>query len=329
MISLAVSGFTKLKRSRVTALICILAILFSACQPVCYEIEPNIPYFPQKRQLKFASSAFEKLSNEELREEWARELHIGLAFGHDLDLYRAITAFKRAAILLPPKRAARRPQIEYCIFESYYLGRKFADAIETYESGTLFTITPSFPAYKELNVMLYECYIQEEQLDKAATLLENMRTTDPETASRLEIWSSFLDMDFAQVSSLAATQPDSEEIDNFLGAYTQEAKSVRRARALNALLPGAGYAYVGQKQTAVTSFLINALFTGASYYCFKNGNVPAGIILASFESGWYLGGINGAGLAAQAYNKSLYEQNGKELLVKERLIPFLMLQTTF
>ena len=317
------------KRSRATAFFLALVLLSTACQPVCYKMEPHIPYFPQSRQIKFAQSAFEKLSNDELREEWARELYIGLAFGHDMDLYRAITAFKRALILLPKKRAERRAQIEYCIFESYYLGLKYAEAIETFETGTLFQVTSSFPAYTDLYVMLYECYIQEEELDQAFHILESLRKSNPETAARLEIWSGLLKLDFCEVSALAASQPDGEEITQFIDAYRCNAKSVEKARFLNGLIPGAGYLYVGQKQTAATSFLINALFTGAAYYFFKNGNIPAGIITASLESGWYIGGINGAGLAAQEYNKRLYEENGKELLVKERLIPFLMLETTF
>lgn len=307
----------------------LLLLLLCSCQPVCYDIEPQIHYFPQARQLKYQPSPFAPLNSEEMREEWAKEFYIGLHFGHEMDLYRAITSFKRALILLPSKRADRRPQLEYCIFESYYLGRKYLEAVEIFETGTLHDVTTEFPAYKELGIMLYECYMKKGQEDRANQILELLRQDYLDTAKRLELWNSFVDMDFDRITALSDSQSDGEALTDFIACYQAEAKSVRKARLLNGLLPGLGYLYMGQKQTAVTSFLINALFTGASYYFFKNGNVPMGIITASLESGWYLGGINGAGLAAAEYNKRFYEENAKEMMVQHRLIPFLILETTF
>lgn len=307
-------------------LICLI-LLQSSCQPVCYEIEPQLHYIPQARQLQ--SSTFEPLSKEELREEWAKEFHIGLSFGHEMDLYRAITAFKRAQFLLPAKRSGRRLQIEYCILESYYLGRKYPDAIEVFENGPLYNVSNDFPAYKELLIMLYECYMRKGQQDNADRMRQQLDEIHSETALRLDLWNALMEMDFDRALADSACQADSDDISEFIAIYESEAKSVAKARQLNAVLPGLGYLYVGQKQAAVTSFLINALFTGASYYFFKNGNVPMGIITASLESGWYLGGINGAGLAAQEYNKRLYEDRAKEMMAQHRLFPFLMLQTTF
>jgi len=294
---------------------------------VCTQIEPQIHYIPQPRQLQ--SSSFEPLSKEELREEWAKEFHIGLSFGHEMDLYRAITAFKRAEFLLPAKRSDRRLQIEYCIFESYYLGRKYSDAVEIFENGPLYSVANNFSAYKELCIMLYECYMRRGMPDQAEQMMQRLQPDQAETAQRLDLWNALMEMDFDRAVSDSACQSDNEDIAEFIAVYENDALSVSKARTLNAVLPGLGYLYVGQKQAAVTSFLINALFTGASYYFFKNGNVPMGIITVSLESGWYLGGINGAGLAAQEYNKGLYEDRAKELMAQHRLFPFLMLQTTF
>ncbi|MCE5318974.1 MAG: tetratricopeptide repeat protein [Parachlamydia sp.] len=306
-------------------LICLL--LLSSCQPVCTKIEPQIHFIPQARHLQ--SSPFEPFSKEEFREEWGKEFHIGLSFGHEMDLYRAITAFKRAQYLLPAKRSERRLQIEYCIFESYYLGRKYSDAVEIFELGPLYRVSNTFPAYKELCIMLYECYMRKGRPDLAEQMMQRLQSDQAAIAQRLDLWNALMEMDFDRALSDSACQPDNEEIADFIAVYETDAKSVSKARTLNGVLPGLGYLYVGQKQAAVTSFLINALFTGASYYFFKNGNVPMGIVTASLESGWYLGGINGAGLAAQEYNKGLYEDRAKELMSQHRLFPFLMLQTTF
>lgn len=328
MISLAVNGCIKIDKRGYASLIFLLSLfLLGGCQPVCYEIEPQIHYVPQARHLQ--SSSFPPLTGEELREEWAKEFHIALSFGHELDLYRAITAFKRAQFLLPAKRGYRRLQIEYCILESYYLGRKYTDAVEIFESGPLFNVPSDFPAYKELLIMLYECYLRKGQQDNADRMRQKLDEIQAETALRLDLWNALMEMDFDRALADSACLPDSEKISEFIAVYESDAKSVSKARQLNGILPGLGYLYVGQKQAAVTSFLINTLFTGASYYFFKNGNVPMGIILASLESGWYLGGINGAGLAAQEYNKRMYEDRAKKLMAQDRLFPFLMLQTTF
>ena len=50
------------------------------------------------------------------------------------------------------------------------------------------------------------------------------------------------------------------EFSDIKKIYTENWKSPTKARWLNGILPGAGYSYIGQKQTALTSFLINALF---------------------------------------------------------------------
>ena len=70
---------------------------------------------------------------------------IGAAFAHQLDLYQAITAFKRAAILIPPEQAARALQIQYEILLCYYIGKKPDDVIYTFENSALSRATTDFP----------------------------------------------------------------------------------------------------------------------------------------------------------------------------------------
>ena len=261
-----------------------LLLFLTSCQTAYSPLElPSLPYFPQSRQLQYLPSPFEKLSREELQEEWAKELYIGQAFGREMDLYRAITAFKRALFLLPMKRSVRRSQIEYCIFESYYLGRKYKEALEIFEGGTLLEVSASFPAYKELSIQLYECYCMTNQLDKACRVLDLLEVISPQSREPLEIWSSLINMDLEKVSELSSSQPYETALNTFIGEYQASSKSIQKARVYNALIPGLGYLYVGQKKTALTSFLINTLFTGAAYYFFKNRNIPAGVITASLK----------------------------------------------
>ena len=274
-------------------------------------------------------SPFEKLTRDEFQQEWGKELYIGLKFANELDLYQAITAFKRALFVLPKNKAERRLQIEYNIVLSYYLGQKYQEALSYYSTSHLDTTTPAFPAYRELLIILFDCYQKTGKEENAENMRTLMKEIDPQTADHMELSIAFEEGDLACLTEIIYDNPCHESLKEFLDSYASQSLSVTKAKTLNALLPGAGYYYVGQKNAALTSFLINSLFTWASYAFFKNGYYAAGIITASLESGWYIGGINGAGLAASEYNQRLYETNAKEAMVKQQLFPVLMLKKSF
>lgn len=318
-----------MKRKAYKAMLAIMTILLSGCQIASCKFEPSITYTPQARLVEALPSPFPKLTIEEVRKDWGKELLIGLNFATELDLYRAITAFKRSLILLPANRMDRREQIEYSIMECYYLGLKYVDALDIYQKGRLNMATERFPAYRDMLIMLYDCYQKTDQCEKAALILEIIETVDKEAADRLKLSTAFIEGDLVTIPYYSSNLLCHEPIDVFLNGYYAESKSVQKAKVLQAVLPGAGYWYVGQKKTAVTSLLLNALFTWAAYSFFKNGNTAAGVFTASLESGWYLGGINGAGLAANEYNLRLYETNAKELMVQNRLFPVLLLEKSF
>jgi hypothetical protein len=312
------------------AIVWILALLFlSSCTPNCSKIEPEISYVPPVRLIQSLPSPFAKLTKEELRQEWGKQLFIGLNFANDLDLYRAITAFKTALIFIPASLKERRLQIEYCIFASYYFGQKYPEAIETFSYGGLSSVMMDFPAYKELLIMLYDCYQHTGQTEHFDKIFQTLEEYYPETAASLALSTALQQGDIDLAGALATSTPNKNDILGYLDRYESTAKSVKKAKTLNALLPGAGYYYVGQKKAALTSFIINALFIGATYCFVRNHNIPAGIATASLEAGWYIGGINGAGLAAKEYNQRLYEVNTKELLLQQRLFPILLLEKTF
>jgi len=76
-------------------------------------------------------------------------------------------------------------------------------------------------------------------------------------------------------------------------------KSPGLAAGLNAILPGAGYGYVNQPQTAVACFVVNGLFiwgTVASVHAREPGLAA---LLSLFSFGWYWGGILGAAQTAR------------------------------
>ncbi len=308
---------------------CLFIVLLTACQTHCNNIEPNICYTPPAKLIQNRPSPFEKLSREELRQDWGKEFYVGLNFANDLDLYRAITAFKRALFFLPKNCAERRLQIEYFLFECYYLGQKYQEALTVFDESQLITVPETFPAFKDLLIMLFDCYQKTGQLEKAEKIYQCLSGYDCDISRDLLLSLAFQNGNLNGIESLSANHPQREALYSFVDNYHCAEKSIEKARRLNALLPGAGYSYAGQKKAAVTSFLINALFIGATYFFIKEGNYPAGIITASLESGWYIGGINGAGLAVKEYNERLYEKNAKEVMLQNKLFPILMLEKSF
>lgn len=277
------------------------------------------------------NSPFPKLNEEDRNSPWGIEITVGDNFARKLDLYRAITCYKRGETLLPPNNIERLREIQYKILCCYFLGRQYHAVVETFEFGSLSEAPATFPALRSLLIMLYEAYRQIEMDDKAVLMLTCLDKIDPEAARRLQLGAAITEglIDCAEDFSQELPEEEGQEITTQLECYRAEALSVRKAQWLNAVLPGAGYYYVGQKSSALTSLTLNTLFTLAAWKLFDENQIALGIIVSSLEAGWYLGGINGAGLAAKAYNEKLYNHRGKEIMLQHRLFPVLQFSYAF
>lgn len=301
----------------------------ASCQPTYQRMEPVIVYPESTSEVSELPSPFPPLTEEELNEDWGKELSIADTFARELDLYRAITCYKRALILLPEEAIERELQIKYDLILCYYLGQKYQEAVNLFEESELTNINPLFPAFSNLLLILYDSYSQLRQEDKANQVWQLIDKCSPETATDLTLYSIIKKGELAQVEEAISSHRNQEKMQETLAVYYQHAKSPKKARTLNAILPGAGYYYIGQKKSALTSFLINTLFTAAAYQFFDRGYWAAGLITTSLELGWYLGGINGAGLEAEEFNTHLYEGAGKKILIDNALFPILMFETSF
>lgn len=306
-----------------------LALTQIGCQTTSHSFEPLITCPLPSYRIGVMPSAFPPLNEKENGEEWAKELIIGDTFGKECDFYRAITAYKRALILLPQDNLKRREQLEYDLILCYYFGNKHQEALNIFESSTLSQAAPTFPAFNQLLLIVYDCYLQTKQCDKAACVLEAIKLYSPESAEDLTLYQTLKAGEIEEAKCLMTQHCEAEEMLADFAYYDQFAKSPAKARALNALLPGAGYYYVGQRRSALTSFVINALFTAAAYQFFRAGYPAAGAITASLEMGWYLGGINGAGIEADQFNTLLYEGVSKKILNDHVCFPVLMFETSF
>ena len=327
-------------RNRLLLLLVLLAFS-SACSRVPHYIEPVIvaPLHPKEIQREtrgylclptdFSVSPFAPLTCEEYSTEWGKELRIALCFAQDFDLFRAITGFKRALCLIPCEETCRRLELEYMVTLSYFLGKKYLEAAYSVESTGLVCVDHTFPAFNDLLLILYESYVQLGKCEHANHILNLIEQQDPCIASKLTLLSAIQRADFEALSCVAQNNSNLAYIENILRGYNKEAKSVRKAQMLNAALPGAGYWYVGLRETAVTAFLINALFIAAATQFITHGNAAAGIITLSLEGGWYFGGISGAGYAAKYYNEQIYSTFANRITQREGCFPLVMLKYTF
>lgn len=307
----------------------ITVLLIASCYRVPDRIDPRVSYQLQDQHFQNLKGAFTPLSSEERKSDWGREMVIAQAFADQLDLYRAISTYKRAQILLPAEEEQRKLEIDYDIFLCYYLGKKYDEAIEAFDRSSLSRVDKSFPAYHDLLLILYECYREMDDSDKQARILEMIDRTFPVTGEKLKLSRSIREGDLYQIQCLADDFNHPAYLDNLLCCYYGQKKSVAAAQLLNALIPGAGYLYIGQKKSALTAFLLNGLFIAAAYQFFHHGHIAAGIITTGFEAGWYFGGIYGAGEEAKYFNERVFERNASCVLNEHKLFPVLMLEHSF
>jgi hypothetical protein len=240
---------------------------------------------------------------------------IGRAFAKQGDFYRAITAFKRALILLPSDTPDRSLELEYDILLSYCLAQRWSDALHYYRSSQLAQAPLSFPAQRDLRLLVQEILLQ---------------TGDPDGAARID--QGLLPGD-AQASQMARMLQlrnwEAVDLPAFQEPFQAARKSPDKAAFLQAIFPGSGYWYVGQTRAGITSFFLNALTTAATVTLACHDQWAAAALVGSLELGWYIGGMNGAALAAHQWNRTLGEQLAYPLLVKERRATLFRLQYNF
>lgn len=299
-------------------------ILQTGCSVQTHLMEPCIAYTPRQEYIHSLPSPFPPLDDEERLSSWGVEILVAQAFAKDLDLYRAVGCYRRALVLLQENNSLRKTQALYGIALCNFLGHRYQETIDAIQSTPLWHIHTSSEAYANILLMLEESLWQVGQIEQAEHLLKVIESENKKTASDLHAFHSVTRCD--ELCDFFNCYPC---LQTAMQNYEQLALSPGKARTLNALFPGAGYLYVGQTSSAFTSFVLNTLFIWAAWQFFDHGYWAAGTITLGFEAGWYFGGINGAGLAAEQWNGVHYELFAKEAIFKERLFPVFHLQYGF
>lgn len=85
-------------------------------------------------------------------------------------------------------------------------------------------------------------------------------------------------------------------------------KNPKVATALS-LVPGLGYYYAGYRRTALTALAVNTLFALGTVKAWKDENYGLAALSGLLGSGWYLGGMYGAGVSADRRNQRIRREH--------------------
>lgn len=343
-----------------TAVLALFCLILSGC--TWNEQHPTLAHYtPSSQPIKTPDK------KEHLGSDFEKELFLGKSFALQKDDSLAILHFRRAKILANSKQQAQKAYL-YAL-NSYLSKRDFMEGLRFFSSDPVMLTPLSENSEKAAiwNQMRHDALAIAAQmsLNQIAisprsyglynsihqTLVNEQNTFLSQRSNKLS--QSLLTS--VEVSFLLqqGSCPKTALIEQYLNTQNtiqnpaqkliehrqllQEAANFAKknhynpgtARLLNALLPGAGYYYVGQKNTALTSFCLNVLFTAAAYRFFDQGDTAAGIIATSLELGWYIGGINGAGMAAIELNEKNWRNFCEERMEKEKVWPIFEVQTQF
>lgn len=296
-------------------LIAISAYLLVHIRNASTDLKPKIFYTIQDRHL--AALVPPPPPKEEA--SWSDEAQIGAKFAKKLDFYRAITALSRAEMLAPE---SAKHELQYQTLLCYYLGQRYADAERAFTSSSLTQLPKDSPLYHDLLVILYDTYHQLDRIEQRNHILQLIYDESRETYNHLVLYTALKKADFTALRQIPSTH-------DLLTTYESHKKSPSKAAILNALLPGAGYFYLSQYQTALTALFINGLFIASGVYFLRRKPIAAAILFFSFEAGWYFGGIQGATAQTRLYNERVYEQVVQPAMNKEGLFPIYELRHDF
>jgi len=210
--------------------------------------------------------------------------------------------------------------VKMLIAKSYYNGEKYKECASYIESQSLQSRREKI----ESVFLLGDCYVKMKYYQNAMETFKGIKET-----SNDELIS---DIAFLRIANINILQGKWEKaaaayrgVKGKMSALAEKAakevlkgkvipeKSTVTAGVLAALLPGAGHLYVGRRQDAVVSFVLNGAFIWGIIRAFTNNRPVLGGILSFFELGWYGGNINGAVNSAYKLNKKRKHEFRKKM----------------
>jgi hypothetical protein len=136
------------------------------------------------------------------------------------------------------------------------------------------------------------------------------------------LWTARLDRPtyLSELEKANLTESEKRRLaDLELSLVTAPQKSVWGSGIASAILPGSGQAYVGNWQAAMLSFVINAIFLGATLEFYQKGLPAAAVASGTIFSITYLGNIVSAAQGASEANR--LARGGFDSEIRSELLP--------
>lgn len=240
------------------------------------------------------------------------EYQIANSFLLERSLSPTLTGFKKALILSQDKKDAS--MCEYGLIYSYFLAKKWTQLKAMYTSDALLILDQSAPYFKDALIMFFIA-LREEKTPFLLQDLERCLKQDVTLRDKLEKYESLLSLNQSKLV-------DQKELNVFLA----HKKSSKVACFFNLLIPGSGYGYLGQWQSALTAFILLGLLMWALYTSTRQKQLALSFLLLSIFSGFYWGSIVGVAQSTKFYNQTLYSAVFDPLMKKEALYPEMWIQ---
>lgn len=253
---------------------------------------------------------------------WVDEFDLAkkLTLNQEYDL--AIESLKKAWALCPPTYLQDRQSIEFAFINLYYLRKDYFSCTRYFEKSSLLYANANFIDYKKMLFMLYCAYMEIEKEDKASKVLTLLLKEDPLHSNELVAFHALNQKDFKPLLSLDLEPSHQKVLKLLINRFEHRRKSIQKAKWLSLVLPGLGYYYANQKQTALTSFTLNSLFIASTIKLISLKIYPLALFTFAFELGWYFGGMKGSMRAVKQHNDFEFEKLKSEVMEKKLLGEF-------
>jgi tetratricopeptide (TPR) repeat protein len=241
------------------------------------------------------------------------QLKLADAFMEEGEYYRAVTEYKKFAILFPGSQ-----KMDYALYRiglAYYHGDEFEQAARVFASiGTGYGGSSYVPA------ALYQegvSYWRLDRPDQASVAFDKVVAAAPasEYARLALLGKSLAEFDLENIPACR------RELERFIVSYPGDTKTVRVREAIalldrhrelpekspliagvmSAVIPGSGHIYAGHTGDGITAFFLNGLFIAGTITAIHQENYAVAGVVGVIGLPFYIGNIYGAANAAKKY----------------------------
>ena len=188
-----------------------------------------------------------------------------------------------------------------------------------------------FKNNENLNLEISKIYIELDNLPKSLEMINKSLSKETNIENKYNFlqlkgyilaknskWEESL-LTFNKLEDLNINKQRSEEFIAIINENNKRLKKNPTIAGLLSIVPGAGYYYTENKQTALSSLIINSLLFYATNNNLNNKNYGMAALTGIFSLSFYIGNIQGSVLRAKKFNKMGNDKNLNKIKNKIRL----------